>query len=363
MSIVKSYFSAFSVLVFTGVLIILFSQCVNPDTSRASTNLNLGGEELLQKQKGAHIFGYLDSVNLIPFKENNINWITIVPYAAQKDIDSPEVVFYRGDSLENARKDSLWKSQIDIAHANGFKVFLKPHIWLTEPTNDKWRSDIYLENEEDWHSWQQDYTAYILNYARIAQANGVDLFCIGAELSRLTIEKTEFWHQLIKQVKKEYTGQLTYAANWNSEYQHITFWDELDFIGVQAYFPLAKKNNPSLTELSEGWEKYVPSLEATSKEFDRKIIFTEMGYKSTDNSAIEPWSWVENVSSKDVNVSLKTQANCYQAFFNSVWNKEWFAGVHIWQMRCDYIVERPEDNLDFSPQGKLAEKVIAKGFE
>ena len=29
------------------------------------------------KQKGAHVFGYLNPTNLQPFVENNYNWITI----------------------------------------------------------------------------------------------------------------------------------------------------------------------------------------------------------------------------------------------------------------------------------------------
>ncbi len=93
------------------------------------------------------------------------------------------------------------------------------------------------------------------------------------------------------------------------------------------------------------------------------MLFTEMGYKSTADSAIEPWEWIENTSDKEVAVSFETQANCYEAFFNTIWNKEWFAGVHIWQLRSDYLENSTYGDMDFTPQFKLAERVIAKGFE
>ena len=88
-----------------------------------------------------------------------------------------------------------------------------------------------------------------------------------------------------------------------------------------------------------------------------------MGYKSTADSAIDPWEWIDYPSNLDKSYSTKTQANCYEAFFNTVWKKEWFAGVHIWQLRSDNVEDSGKNNLDFTPQGKPAENIIAKGFE
>ena len=317
----------------------------------------------ITKQKGAHVFGRLNATNLEPFVENNFNWITMVSYAGQKDYDSPSMRYYRGDSLNAVRRDSIWKSQIDIAHAKGFKVFMKPHIWIGNPTEGKWRNDIYPANEDNWKLWQKNYREFILFYAKIAEQNNVALFCIGTELTRLTLEKPLFWRSLIKDVRKIYSGQLTYAANWSSEFENITFWDDLDFIGIQAYFPLVKNEYPSVAQISEGWSQHIPIIETIHKKYNRKVLFTEMGYKSTADSAIEPWEWIENTSHEEVAVSFETQANCYEAFFNTIWNKEWFAGVHIWQLRSDYLENSTYGDMDFTPQFKLAERIIAKGFE
>ena len=315
------------------------------------------------KQRGAHLFGYIDSTNLQPLIQNNFDWITMVSYSSQKDFDSPILVYYRGDSLEVIRRDSTWKSQIDLAHSFGFKVFLKPHIWLTAPTNGKWRSDIFPSNENNWELWQKNYREFILLYAKIAQQNEVELFCLGTELSRLSVEKSDFWKNLIQEVRSVYSGKITYAANWYNEYEKISFWEDLDYIGIQAYFPLVKNKYQSVQQISKGWNKHFPAIAAIHKKYNRKILFTEMGYKSTADSAIKPWEWIDYSADSDKIVSTETQANCYLAFFNTVWKKEWFAGVHIWQLRSDFVKGRGKNNLDFTPQGKPAENIIAKGFE
>lgn len=315
------------------------------------------------KQKGAHVFGSLNATNLQPFIKNNYNWITLVPYSGQKDADSPTLIYHRGNRLDLVRRDSIWSHQIKIAHSQGFKVFLKPHIWMHKPSEGKWRSDIFPTNEDNWLLWQKNYREFILLYAKIAEENNVELFCVGTELSRLTLEKPEFWKTLIKDVRCIYSGKLTYAANWNNEFEKIMFWGDLDYIGIQAYFPLTKNTYPSVEQISEGWQKHLFSMKRIHEKYHQKIIFTEMGYKSTADSAIKPWEWIENYSNHSDLVSYETQANCYTAFFNQVWNKEWFEGVHIWQLRSDYTDVNGELNLDFTPQGKLAEGVISKGFE
>jgi len=127
------------------------------------------GLDQLDKQKGAHLFGDIDLINLQPFKDNNYNWMTFVVFGDQKDHDSPTMRFYRGDSLEMLRRDSVWKSEIGIAHAAGFKVFLKPHVWIYEPFQNIWRSDIFPNNEENWVLWKNSYREFILYSARLAE--------------------------------------------------------------------------------------------------------------------------------------------------------------------------------------------------
>ncbi len=315
------------------------------------------------KQKGAHVFGYLDSTDFQTLRQNNLEWITLVAWGFQKDFDSPIVTHHDGDSLHIQQHDSSWVRQIGLVRAAGFKVFFKPHLWIDSPTDGKWRADIVQASPENWELWASSYRNFIIRYAKVAEQAHAEMYCIGAEFSRLSSEKPEYWKTLIHDIRQIYSGKLTYAANWYDEYEKITFWSDLDYIGVQAYFPLAKNRNPSVEQIAAGWNNYLPALESISKKYNRQILFTEMGYKSTSESAIEPWHWIEKNTPSDSLLSLETQANCYQAFFNTVWQQEWFAGVHIWQLRTKLKRKHRENNMDFTPQGKPAELVIAKGFE
>lgn len=330
--------------------------------SQLSTNIDFTSTP---KQKGIHLFGSIDSSNILPFRDNNYDWVTLVTYAGQRDIDSPNIRMrrHKTDSIARVRRDSSWSKRINILHNAGMKVMLKPHIWLSAPQDGKWRSDIFPKNDEDWNIWKNSYREFILMHAQIAEKNDVELFCIGAEFTRLTLEKSDYWRGLIKEIRSIYSGQLTYAANWYKEYENIDFWEELDYIGVQAYFPLVDKLDPTVEALNKGWQKYIDEMLAISSKHKKKILFTELGYKSTNDSAIKPWEWVEDKGDQETTKSFSTQENCYQAFFDSVWDQPWFAGVHIWQSRTDHMAGRGYSDLNFTPQGKPAEKIIAREFE
>ena len=314
----QPFFKSLSNRYFKTILFFLFvfSQCLS--INEQSTYQQKSAHKPERKHKGAHVFGHLDSINIQPIIQNNFEWITIVTWGVQDDVDSPDMVFFRGDSLAMAKRDSMWKSQIGIAHAHGFRVMLKPHLWLLKTSDGEWRSDVFPKNEENWKLWSKTYRTFILHYAEIAERNQVEMFCVGTELTRLTFEKSDYWRSLIQEVRKIYSGKLIYAANWFEEFEEIIFWEDLDFIGVQAYFPLVKNKFPTVEEISEGWQQYLPSLERVSKKFNRKIVFTEMGYKSSADSAIEPWKWIEDTTDEDV-ISMETQVNCYDAFFKTVW--------------------------------------------
>lgn len=314
------------------------------------------------KNKGAHVFGMHREVDFQSIRDMNIDWLTFVSWGYQDDFDSPILTHHNGDSIMIRESDSSYVEHINLMRSEGFKVLVKPHVWVRQPSEGTWRSEIYPTDDENWEVWKENYTDYILRYARIAEETHAEMFCIGAELTELTLGKPNYWKDLIVEIKKVYQGKLTYAANWYKEYEKIKFWDQLDYIGIQAYFPLVDHQNPSVDELNLAWDQYIPVMDSVAKLNKKKILFTEMGYKSTATSAIKPWEWPEHLDKEEHPFSSETQANCYQAFFNSIWNKKWFAGCYLWQMRSDVDYSKHEESRDFSPQGKPAQSIISEGF-
>ncbi len=77
------------------------------------------------------------------------------------------------------------------------------------------------------------------------------------------------------ELREVYNGQLTYAANWD-EYKRIPFWEDLDFIGVDAYFPVSEEKTPSIEQASLGWQKHKLQLKTMFESKERTIYLQNM---------------------------------------------------------------------------------------
>lgn len=284
----------------------------------------------------------------------NINWISQTPFGWQRSPTSPEIVMHpTGEKIWWGESDEGIAETARLARAQNIKTLLKPHLWVGKG----WPGDIAMSTEAGWDAWFSNYEKFILHYAELAERNHIDILCIGTELQR-TISREKEWRTLIRKIKSVYHGRITYAANFHLEYETISFWDELDFIGIQAYFPLAKTKDAQLDELLEGWKSPLESIEKVQMHFNKPVIFTEIGYRSTHDAAVEPWQWPNKEHSTQA--CYEAQAACYRAFFQSVWNKKWFAGVYFWK----WYPQGPRrmGSIDFTPQNKPAEKVLLENF-
>src|SRR5262249_26855810 len=139
-----------------------------------------------------------------------------------------------------------------------------------------WPGKIRMKNEADWARWFSAYEAFILHHARLAEANGFEALAIGTELGGTTGRAAD-WRRLIGRVRAVYHGRLTYCANWTEEPESIRFWDALDFIGIQAYYPLATTDRPAQDEILAAWRPIRARLEALARLKGRPIVFTEAG--------------------------------------------------------------------------------------
>jgi len=266
---------------------------------------------------------------------------------------------YNSTKIKNTHKTPSKSSLTHVikrAHNLGLKVMLKPHIDLINKFEGTyWRADIGFYNSKDWNKWFTNYQELILGYAKIAEKLNVEIFCIGTELS-FTTQKDELWRNIISEVRKVYTGQIVYAANWDN-FKNIKFWKELDFVGIDAYFPLSYTLNPSLEDLKKGWEKWIYEIETWQANINRPVIFTEIGYASSPHAPVEPWK-----SGMSGNADPSIQAKCYQAFFSTIWKKPWLAGVYWWRWNTN-IHAGGKHNRQFTPQNKPAQDIIEAHYK
>ena len=315
--------------------------------------------EIDKKHRGMSVFGWsednTEAVNSLV--RANVEWVAVIPFLYQKD-EKTKLVDVPDNPNKYTRRDSSHIRAINDLHKKGIRVQLKPHLWMS----DGWRSNITLDNNQEWDVWFESYRENMLRYARIAQETKTELFCVGTELATSIKKQPKKWESLIDEIRQIYTGELTYAANWYDEYEHVTFWNKLDHIGIQAYFPLTKMKNPDLATIEKGWEKHLIALEAFHKKYDKPILFTEVGYRSDAEATIKPWEWTEFLGPITKKKSDQTQQLAYEALFRQTWHQPWFSGVYIWQWDNRTMEESAKADLDFSPRFKPAENIMAKWF-
>jgi len=284
--------------------------------------------------------------SLASMSDTGVNCVQIVPTWYQKTYDSTIMT-------KKANRSPTDKSIIHAirqAHSTGMAVMLKPHIDLI--ANDgNYRADIGFSSEEDWEKWCKNYINFITQYAKMAQRENVEYFCVGTELSYASTRTAMWKERIIPAVKKHFEGKITYAANWDN-YKNIDFWDELDFAGIDAYFPLCTNDNPTVRELKGAWKKWVDEIEAWQDNNNMPVAFTEVGYCSSDDAAKRPW---EEAFSGLPN--LKLQANCYEALIQTFSDKTWFCGVYWWKWNT-YAGSGGKNHKRFTPQNKPAMNLV-----
>jgi hypothetical protein len=240
--------------------------------------------------------------------------------------------------------DAAVQTAIDLAHGQGLKVMLKPHV---DPLDGTPRWQI---NPSDRAAWFTSYQSMITHYATIAQQKGVDEFSVGCELATMSgSADRSAWLTVINAIKAIYSGPLVYAAQ-ASEYPDVSFWDQLGFIGIDAYFPLSTTPTTDISELEAGWIPIRDQMSAFAVGAGRQIVFTEAGYPSLVGAAVEPWNNQYRSAP-----SQQEQAAAYEALLATFSGQPWWAGVFWWSWWTDNGVSRP---LDHAIRGKQAESVL-----
>ena len=310
----------------------------------------------------------------------------------QYGIDSVNSIAYADPNYTDSL-DAL-SSTIQEALGYGRAVMVRPLINFVDPARNpeydqgEWRAYF---NPSDPDAFFASYNQILLANAQVAQANGAQLLCIGAEIDQLCgPDYLDYWTDIIQSVRAVYSGDLTYAANWNTatspwQGQHglpvgtgdlatqISFWDQLDYFGVDCYAPISDEPAPTLDDLVAGWTdtptdattaavtdglSLIEYFQSVAARIGKPLLFTELGYESATDAASQPFGIATNV------VAPILQANLYQAFFQA-WQQAddgSLTGLYLWNWDPNAAEVGPDNGANFSPQGLPAQSVITAGF-
>ncbi len=291
----------------------------------------------------------IDEKHILPVQKVSANYVALMPFGFIKSLDSPEVRYNASRQWFGETKAGI-RQYVRAFRKTNIRMMLKPQLWVW---HGEFTGDILMASASDWKILEDSYANFILDYAKLAEELDIEILCVGTELEQFVMNRPDYWLDLIKEIKKVYHGKLTYAANWD-EFKRISFWKELDFIGIDAYFPLSEKKSPGLKDFEMGWKPHKTQIESIQKKYKRPILFTEFGYRSIHYTGVAPWQAKYSAG----NVDLEAQKNATQAIYNQFWNEDWFAGGFVWKWFHDHSAAGGSNDNRFTPQNKPAEALI-----
>ena len=253
------------------------------------------------------------------------NWVALHPYArirADGRVDWRRYARRRQQRMDTATEPPAhWYQPIRYAHDAGFKVLIKPHLaYWGSPF--RWRGEITFDTEAAWQRFFRDYGAWVELLAR--SCSDADGLVIGTELDQTLVHEKR-WRAIIARLRKATKTPLTYAANWNL-YEQVPFWDALDVVGIQAYFPLCDDEDPSSQRLAACWAKRMKQLRGFADRQHKDIVFTELGYNTSFKAAREPWGY-----RSDGKAAEPLQLRCLQAALDAIEAEPRVWGSFLWK--------------------------------
>jgi hypothetical protein len=266
-----------------------------------------------------------DSADVIRAKAQRI-----VDYVITLDVNSISIsfpFFTDGPEASSVNVTSMTPSAsrvgvaLDEFHRSGLRTTLRPLMdekALLEANRLAWRGNI---EPADRDAWFASYREFLTPYLQAAREYYATTFFIGAELNSL--EGDRRWADVVAQAKREFGGEIAYAANWDS-YVHGPIDVPVDQLGLDAYFKLEVGDDASVPMLVAGWNEW---LDRRTTGALPTLILSEVGAPAQNGAYRHPGSW--GTTGKPLNLSVQAQwftAACQVA------RERGMAGLYWWKL-------------------------------
>lgn len=282
-------------------------------------------------------------------------WVSITPFGRVWNL-TPRGIDYSFEAPFAENRNAVGRF-VEMAHARGLRVMVVPHLWVE---SGEWRALIDPGTTEDWNRWTNDYRKFVLAWAELSARTKVDVFSVGVELrSWVTTSRVSSMVSLVHEVRSVYPGLVTYSANWDDAADTL-FWDEVDLIGINAFYPLTDKEGAGFSTLLTGAQKVATEVGTLAEGARKPVLLTEVGYTTRRDPAVHPWEWPESMSG--VVIDEQAQRDAYAALLAPFVDASWCAGFFVWRLYADPDDVSQEPEYGFSPRGKLAELVLRDAF-
>ena len=344
-------------------------------------------------------------------------------------------VFPSVPAAQRGEERARYKRLIDYIHSQGLTVGIRPIFFVVRSDG----TFPYREVQPDgkvklwWHGniqpsdpnrWFDSFKAYMDIYLLIAKISHVEEFTLGAELYSMTVGIEDQWAAYpygfpgrwldLLHYSRDKLGsdvRIMYDVNFTDDVTRIngvsasggeferwryrlvdlanptdpaqkeiwkdlvSFWSELDAVGIDMYRSLAGK----LDTIPTDQDALVQHLRVRSDEFASQMdtamagiesvtnhhqfaIFKEAGFRSVDKGFIDPFNYENGVGT----YNAIHQAASFEALYESFWlpKFDWFAGGSFWDVGVDPNRNVGVGETGFSPIHKPeTEAVLEKIYQ
>lgn len=293
-----------------------------------------------------------DRAQLERLRALGADWVCVMPFGYLSGLRATEVqASYNRPGSETDRALAL---TIREAHARGFRVLLKPHLWI----HGSWPGALTPASPEATRALLGSWGALTLHYADLAARERVEALTVGVELDPLARADPAGWRALVRDVRARYRGLVTYSCNW-SEVETIPFWDALDVVSVNHYAPLADAPGPADPDALEARARAsIARYASVGRAVGRPVWLTELGYRRDARALVEPWAWVEQVPDAG---AMDLQSLGLRATLRAVAREPLVTGVFVWKWFTSGGTEE-EGDRGFVFAGRPGEAVVREAF-
>lgn len=340
-------------------------------------------------------------------RDFHMNTVVIPVIADMPDRDASELYWQASQSKDlDTLPDLDYLKAIDDARAAGLEPILELQVRQQARQNypsqdpkyvgEEWyslgsQSSLFIQGQAYSvgtleHGWVDNYTAFAVHFAQLAEQKHVQYLIIGDGLSNVTVDGSSTtakadprgiapvngdsfnaslctgrheceWRHIIHAITAlsystyigghpqngaNYKGKLIYAASAapgdavggsTAEFEGIQWWNAVDAIGVDAFFPLTNSADLQTPTLIDAWHgkgtglagqgDIFGRLQKVADTFNKEILFTAAGFESVPGSNNNPSHTAENAY--DPNEQLTDM----QALVETFSGTPWWAGV-IW---------------------------------
>lgn len=303
--------------------------------------MQMQGVNLLQSRNVA--LDDLQNVeNMQHLKELGANTIAIVSFIGLSTANSCDLRADKYYSDERIRKS------IRNARSAGLRVVLKPQILV----EGSWAGEIEPDSEAVWECWFAAYRNIMLDYAKIAEETNVETLVVGTELIKTELRPE--WKLLLAELRKKYSGKLSYVGHSLSGAMRFSAFEQLDSFAISFYPEFREVNGKQRMQawMKETAEKIKTVVKQTGKPF----WFAEVGITSRVGALYNPWQWVDS-EAKSWIPDTTLQAEVLDGWLRAL-RGEWHQGILIWNWYSDSKAGGADD-VDFTIQNKPAIKSVS----